>query len=289
MKSEFTKDWIIQNSIDICRGYDKGVLTLRALHYQLVGIGMTNDIQHYKKVVNAMTDARWDNLIDFDTFSDLDRIMVGETKSEETSLEEKVSEAKHQIDLWMRVYSKNRWENQPYYPEVFIEKKALQGVFSNICRRRDVALGACKGYPSLTFLYESSLRFKEAIENGKKPVIIYFGDYDPSGEDIPRSIKNNLLRLDIDVEVRRIALMEHQVLEWKLPPAPTKDTDTRSAKWSGIGQVELDAVKPEMIERLCNNAINDVFDKNLYDELMEEEESERESYKRELKEFVQSI
>ena len=91
----------------------------------------------------------------------------------------------------MKNYFKNRWENQEYYPEVFIEKKALQGVFQNICRQYDVALGACKGYPSLTFLYESQLRFNSAIYNGKKPIIIYFGDYDPSGEDIPRSIYEN--------------------------------------------------------------------------------------------------
>ena len=50
MKDKFTKQWIIDNAIDICSQYDKGVLTLRALHYQLVGSGMINDIQHYKRV-----------------------------------------------------------------------------------------------------------------------------------------------------------------------------------------------------------------------------------------------
>src|SRR5690606_1638672 len=120
---------------------------------------------------------------------------------------------------------------------------ALQGVFGPVCQDHGVALGACKGYPSLTFLNDTAERFKEAEEEGKKGIILYFGDYDPSGEDIPRSIYDNLKNdFGCDVEVRRIALMEKQVVEWNLPPAPAKHTDSRTAAWEGLGQVELDAV-----------------------------------------------
>lgn len=235
MKDQFTKQWIIDNSIEITSRYAAGVLTLRGLHYQLVSIGMTNDINHYKRVVNAMIFARWEGLIDFETFSDLDRSMVGETKSSETSVDSEVISSTDAIRYWMTHYSKNRWENQTYYPEVFIEKKALQGVFQGVCRRWNVALGACKGYPSLTFLNESKKRFENSIYEGKQPVIIYFGDYDPSGEDIPRSIEENLMRLGVDVRVKRIALMEDQVIEMNLPPAPAKSSDTRTANWDGLG------------------------------------------------------
>lgn len=41
-KDEFTRDWIIENSVEILSRYEPGVLTIRALHYQLVSIGMTN-------------------------------------------------------------------------------------------------------------------------------------------------------------------------------------------------------------------------------------------------------
>lgn len=128
-KDKFTREWITQNAIEIVSHYEKGVLTLRGLHYQLVSIGMTNSIRHYKRVVSAMIDARWAGLVDFDTFSDLDRTMVGKTKYEETDIYDSIEEGKEAIKNWMDIYYKNRWENQPYYPEVFIEKKALQGVF----------------------------------------------------------------------------------------------------------------------------------------------------------------
>lgn len=289
MKDQFTNKWITENAVNIVSEYEKGVLTLRALHYQLVGLGMTNDIQHYKRVVNAMIQARWNRIIDFDAFSDLDRSMVGETKADPTDVDEKISEAKYQIRAWMRAYGKNRWENQDYYPEVLIEKKALQGVFDSVCRENRVALGACKGYPSLTFLHELHLRFSEQIEAGKRPVIIYFGDYDPSGEDIPRSIQENLSRFGIEVEVRRIALMKEQVLEWNLPPAPAKSTDTRTANWDGLGQVELDAVKPQMLQKMCQEALDEIFDMDKLRELDEQEAEERETYQAELKLYVQTL
>jgi hypothetical protein len=290
MKDLFTKQWIINNSVEIISRYDQGILTIRALHYQLVtGYQMTNDIQHYKRVVSAIIDARWDGIIRFDTFSDLDRGMVGKTESEYISLEDKVSEGKRNIRGWMEGYWRNKWENQKYYPEIFIEKKALQGVFQGLCNEWKIALGACKGYPSLTFLYESSIRFGNAARDGKIPIILYFGDYDPSGEDIPRSIQDNLYKFGENVEVRRIALMEHQVLEWNLPPAPAKVGDTRSANWGGLGQVELDAVSPENLMELLENSIRDIFDYSVYEDLLNEEDREGIEYREELKNYVNNL
>ena len=194
MKDAYTKKWIIENSLEIVKGYDKGILTIRGLHYRLVASGMTNDVQHYKRVVDAMISARWDGLIDFDTFSDHDRFMIGQTEYTDISLDDKITEAKGQVNAWMTNYSRNKWENQYYYPEILIEKKALQGVFQSVCQSWGVTLGACKDYPSLTFLYDIANRFIEASNEGYKPIILYFGDYDPSGEDIPRSIKENIIR-----------------------------------------------------------------------------------------------
>lgn len=51
VQDEFTRQWIIENAIEILSRYEPGVLTIRALHYQLVSIGMTNTLQHYKRVV----------------------------------------------------------------------------------------------------------------------------------------------------------------------------------------------------------------------------------------------
>lgn len=279
LKSPFTKKWILDTGIPIIKSY-QGNLTLRALHYRLVASGMTNDISHYKKVVNTMIEARWEGLVDFNDFKDHERGSMGETLFEETTVADQVSNAKYQIKAWATSYSKNKWENQPIYPEIFIEKKALQGVFEDPCRKWCVALNPCKGYPSLTFLYDAMCRMENAQTLGKKPVILYFGDYDCSGENIPETIVQNLNRMDFHgFELIRVALMEHQVIEWELPPAPTKTTDTRAAKWDGLGQVELDAVEPKKIVELLENALNEIFDQNLYDLLLEQENIERDEFK----------
>ena len=291
VKDKFTKSWIIENAVDVLSNYEPGVLTIRGLHYQLVSRGMTNDIQHYKRVVAATGQARWDGIIGFDAFSDRERAMACNTRSDETIYDDAVEKAKEQIKLWANNYYLNRWENQPVYPEVLIEKKALEGVFFKTCMTNGVALGACKGYPSLTFLHDVSLRIKDAEDKGKHPVILYFGDYDPSGEDIPRALRDNLIQLgcDEDLEVRRICLNESQVIEWGLPPAPTKDTDSRSVHWNGLGQVELDAVKPEKLMLLLQDAISKVFDFDLYDELMDREKRETLMYRAELKSYLENM
>lgn len=291
VKDMFTKSWIIENAVDVLSQYEAGVLTIRGLHYQLVSRGMTNDVQHYKRVVAATGQARWDGIISFDAFSDRERSMACMTKADKTIYDDKVSEAKTQIRLWASSYYLNRWENQPYYPEVLIEKKALEGVFHKTCQRNSIALGACKGYPSLTFLHDLSLRIIDATDRGKQPIILYFGDYDPSGEDIPRALRENLILLGCseDLEVRRICLNKDQVIAWGLPPAPTKDTDSRSAHWDGLGQVELDAVKPEKLMQLLQNAIDDIFDKSLHEELMAREEHEGVMFKDELKLYISNL
>lgn len=284
----FGRQWIIEKAKEVLESYG-GQVTVRQLHYRLVAIGMPNTQQHYKRVVDAMTVARWDGEVEFEDFLDREREVCGSTHAEPTDLDDKIESAKHQVHAWMENYSKNRWENQPKYVEVWIEKKALQGVFERPCLFKRVALFACKGYPSLTALSEARDRFSEAESRGQEPVIIYFGDHDPSGDDIPRSVQDNLARMGVDVTVERVALTKDQVIEWGLPAAPTKSTDSRSAGWDGVGQVELDAVEPDKLKEMVEEAIMLHFDRVKRDELGVQEAEETEVYRAALKEYVENM
>lgn len=285
----YNRTWITERAIPIVQSYDNDI-TLRALHYRLVTLhAFPNTIPHYKRVIGAMKAARWEGVLRFDNFVDHEREKLGDTIYQETDVEDKIQEAKDNVDFWMNTYYKNRWENQASYVEVWIEKKALISAFQRACEANRVALCPCKGYPSLTFLNEAADRYQEAVRQGKEPIMLYFGDYDPSGEDIPRNIGDSLSKMGVDVEVRRIALMEAQVLEMGLPPAPTKSGDTRSVSWEGIGQVELDAIEPRELGRMVESAIEEIFDRDLHRELRDVEEEEREQYVAELKEYVKSL
>lgn len=287
MIKEFGRQWILENAIPIIERYTG--LTLRAVHYRLVNVGMPNTINQYKSVINAMKHARWNGDVAFDAFVDHERDAIGETKAEPVDLQSSIDEGKNQIGLWMRSFHRNKWENQPNYVEIWIEKKAMIGFFDKTCTEAGVALCPCKGYPSLTFLYEAKQRFEAAVNRGQNPVMLYFGDYDPSGEDIPRSIGENLRNMGVDVDVQRILLMEHQVLEMGLPPAPTKSGDTRSVHWNGIGQVEMDAVDPDELTTIIEDAVGEVFDEDVHAELMEEEDTERKEYIKTLKAHVKTL
>ena len=287
MMDIYTRKWITEKAQEVLKEYSEGI-TLRQLYYRLVAQGMTNDTLHYKRVVQAMTEARWKDIVDMEAFIDRERSMYGETKAEDKDLEDTVEKAKEQVGLWMKSYHLDRWSNQENYVEVWIEKKALQGVFEKPCLLMDVGLAPCKGYPSITFLHEASQRFK--VRGDKKNVIIlYFGDYDPSGEDIPHSIKDNLERMGCEIEVKRIALNPDLIKQLRLPSVPPKRTDTRTRNWDGAGAVELDAVEPKKLKKMCEEAILEYFDIDLHSELKAKEKEERKTFQKELKDFVRNM
>jgi len=165
----------------------------------------------------------------------------------------------------------------------------LQGVFEGPCMRFDTGLAPCKGYPSLTFLNDARHRFNTAIEREQIPVILYFGDHDPSGDDIPRAIAENLSRMGCDVVVERVALNQQQIIEMNLPSAPAKATDTRTRNWDGAGVVELDAIEPSRLTEMVMAAIQQHLDSSLYTALKEREAVEREQYQSTLKSFVRGL
>lgn len=287
MKDKFTRQWIIEKSENILSDYPGGI-TIRQLHYRLVAIGMTNDINHYKRVVGAMTKARWEGIIEMDSFIDREREVFGGTQVDEKDVDQEIAEGKNQILAWMNNYSLNKWSNQRDYIEVWIEKKALQGVFEDPCSESAVGLAPCKGYPSITYLYEASERFKW-LPGYKNITLLYFGDYDPSGLDIPRSIQDNLAKLGVGVEIDRVALLENQIKKMGLPGVPPKVSDTRTVNWGGGRVVECDAVEPRKLAKMCRDAINSYFDFDLYEELREVESVERDKYQKALKAYMRSL
>lgn len=285
---KYNRSWIIENGITVLEEYREGV-TVRQMYYRLVAKGMVNDQKHYKRVVAAMTTARWKGLVRFDAFIDRERSMFSSTNAGEVELDDVISHAKNQIDAWMTSYTRNRWENQEEYIEIWVEKKALQGVFERPCLDNEVGLAPCKGYPSLSFLYQAKWRFLDAIGRGQTPTILYFGDYDPSGEDIPRSVQENLARMGCEVGLERIALNQQQITEMNLPSVPAKPTDTRSKRWDGKGAVELDAVEPHTLAEMIDDAIQKHFDNDAHDSLIKIEDEEGAVYRSALKTYVEAL
>jgi hypothetical protein len=152
-----------------------------------------------------------------------------------------------------QLYRRNVWREQTAYVEVWLEKDALAGVLYPETERWDVPLMVSRGYASLSYLYEAA----QAIRFQRKPAFIYyFGDWDPSGVDIPRNIEAQLRTLSggADITFTRMAVQPWQVDAWQLPTRPTKQSDSRSKAFTGES-VEVDAIPPDQLRGMVRDSI----------------------------------
>jgi hypothetical protein len=172
------------------------------------------------------------------------------------------------------------WYNQPEYVEVWIEKQALAPTFESFLEYRYVNSVVNKGYSSLTFLWENTQRLKEKISKfGLEHVhVLYFGDFDPSGEDMDRSIKDYFEIFGVSSEIfERVALTPEQINEYGIPSRPIKPGDSRNASFKDkygeeVEASEIDAffaTKPKEFEDLVQKSVDDYYDQKIYDDLKE--------------------
>jgi hypothetical protein len=158
--------------------------------------------------------------------------------------------------------------------EIWLEKDALSGVLYEVTYRWDVPLMVTRGYPSLSFLHGAA----EVISAQRKPTkIYYFGDWDPSGVDIPRFVQASLEELTdhADITFIREAVDPWQIALWQLPTRPTKTSDSRSKNFEGES-VEVDAIPPDQLRLIANHCIESHVDEAQLHVTRVAEASERE-------------
>jgi hypothetical protein len=175
-----------------------------------------------------------------------------------------------------RLYRRALWDSQEYRCEVWLEKDALAGVILDVTDPWDVPLMVTRGYPSLSFLHEAA----EAINDDGKPTAIYYlGDHDPSGEDIPRKVEEELIeRADVAIDFQKLAVTVDQIGEFQLPTRPTKRTDSRAKNFEGES-VEVDAIPPAALRALVEDAITALVDTDRLASLRSVEAAERETFR----------
>jgi hypothetical protein len=172
-----------------------------------------------------------------------------------------------------RLYRKALWANADAYVEIWLEKDALAGVVYPITEKFDVSLMVARGYASLSFLYEAA----KYIASLDRPAYIYHcGDFDPSGQDAARAIEETLREMAPEAEIHfeRLAVTPAQIVNWRLPTRPTKQTDSR-AKDFGSVSVELDAIPPGRLRAIVREAIERHLPPEQYRVLQVAEASER--------------
>lgn len=252
-------------------------LTLRQLYYQFVARGWTdgwktgaNSQKSYNRIGNIVSDARMAGLISWTAIEDRTRYLQG------TSTYESIAQA---LASARAGYATDLWHNQEWRPEVWVEKEALAGVVGGICGQLRVNFFACRGYASMSALWEAGQRLHRYVMRGQRPIIFHLGDHDPSGLDMTRDNQERLsLFAGGPVQVVRLALNMDQVQHYNPPANPAKVTDSRAASYMeehGESSWELDALSPAVIAELIRDAVLRLRDPGLWDEALAEETSDK--------------
>lgn len=90
------------------------------------------------------------------------------------------------------------------------------------------------------------------------------------------------------IKVVPIALTRAQITRYKPPPNPAKKTDPRSKKFiaeHGASSWEVDALKPEILNALLTDAIEERIDLTMYNKIIKEEESDKKKLQKVIKDF----
>jgi hypothetical protein len=159
-------------------------MTLRQLFYRLVSAGLlANAKGDYNRLGNVMTRAREGGAVPFPWL--VDHVRATLKPSSWTGLAdfgESVRES----------YRKDFWASLDDHVEIFVEKDAVAGTIQPVTEEYDIRLRVCRGYSSVSFAAEVA-RLWSMVE---KPVFAYYylGDFDPSGFDLERDLREKLHR-----------------------------------------------------------------------------------------------
>ena len=124
--------------------------------------------------------------------------------------------------------------------------------------------------------------YKRAVEAQNldmKPTILYFGDWDPSGENMIYAAMQTIHdELELTgVEYYRMGVNPEHFGMITKNPVPIKDTDSRSKSFverHGSTAYELDALHPEQLKTLVRESIIKFTDMTAYDGNKEQEEED---------------
>lgn len=283
-------------------------MTLRQLYYQLVATGQIhNNDKSYKRLGGVLTRARYEGRFPLDLLVDRTRtVNPGAYVCNDDSIDDALRRARQSVARFPDWFlSRGRWFGQPHFVTVMVEKEALAGVFERPCEDLGVASLVCRGYPSVSALNAWVTSFARALDaywseryawQQPNAIILYFGDHDPDGLQIPKSLLEScqeLLRLRSEefpgyedevpgVELVNCALTLEQIEHYGPPPFPAKPSSSRFKCYhedTGLSDAwELDALPPDVLDALVREHVEQWFNARVHEQNQQLIESRREAF-----------
>lgn len=197
------------------------------------------------------------------------------------------------ISTWLNLftqiggrYNLPMWLDQPKKVIVASEKEADYPIIKSVLSDLNVDTFYERGYSGWRPLFETAERIRD---EGKMPVIIALGDFDPSGEDIVRFLENAFqVKLGFkEIQIEKVTVTKEQIEKFDLPHRPEDASeieklrrDSRFAKWPhGLYRVETAALRvkaPDYFDNALKDAVLKHFDQEIYKKIKEKEDEARE-------------
>jgi hypothetical protein len=255
-------------------------MTVRQVFYRLVSQGVIDktENEYTNTVVRLLVDMRLQGDVPFGWIADNTR-WLRKPKS--------YSSAERALQNCAETYRRSLWDNQNVYVEVWTEKDAMAGVLWEETKKWDVPLMVSRGFASLSFLYSAA---ENIVDVGKPAFLYYFGDHDPSGVRIDRTIKERLGQFAPDAEItfERVAVLPRQIEELNLPTRPTKKSGTHGKGFKGRS-VEVDAIPSRTLRDMACDCIERHIDRRHLKALKETERLEREQLRQVAAAFGETV
>jgi hypothetical protein len=137
--------------------------------------------------------------------------------------------------------------SQPQIVMVWFEAEAMRSQFDYYAGPYHVSLAPFKGDYSIEKKWKLAKLMEALVSRYLKPVkVLYFGDLDPKGLQIPESaLKDIHAWCAVPFEFRRVGLTLEHVKRWKLPDNPERP-----------GQYQWEALSDQAAKELIQEALN---------------------------------
>jgi hypothetical protein len=243
--------------------YEHETMTVRGVFYALTVRGVVDKTEAgYRQVQRQVLLARREGRLPWSFIADGTR-WVNEPETWDST-----EDVLHET---ARTYRRNLWRSQGVRIEVWLEKDALAGLISPVTHEWGVRLMVSRGQSSDTYCYSAAQDARDAFEQGGIESITYMlYDADRSGRSAARKVAEKLEYYSdfTPIQTYLLAVTDEQIEEWNLPTRPAKEKADEIA-------VELDAIPPEKLKALVEDAIVAHIDEDAWQKEQAAEESER--------------
>ncbi len=240
-------------------------MSARRVFYELVAALLVAKLDKvYEQVCTMLVRLRKAGMIPWE------KIVDGLRRIEQPVTWESIAE---QIEYYSRHFRRSLADAYDATVLIWCEKDSIIPVVREVCDEYDVALLCGRGFNSWSYLHEAAQHIAYA---GKPARIFYLGDHDPSGCAIDPAIINSLTELlpDHDITLERIGILPEHIERFGLKTRPTKKTDRRAKGFVGES-VELEAMDPDIILSMVENAILRHCDTSVKSAILREQADDR--------------